>query len=136
MDVNQKNHYGLTPMHFAAIGGHTNILKLLIENGACCDIRSVTGSTPLHAAAANGRHDICELLYRDVPDCSVDVEDEEGAVQPRCVKKYSPTLFAAASSNVICNFIIFSTHYKRHRLMRPFKVDTLNLLHASPYFHL
>ena len=46
-DVNAKNKYGTTPLHFAAGGGHKQITELLIAKGADVNAKSNRGVTPL-----------------------------------------------------------------------------------------
>lgn len=49
-----KNKMLVTPLHSAAAGRHTVIVKLLLNHGADPNAREDSGFTPLHAAAQNG----------------------------------------------------------------------------------
>ncbi len=49
-----QNKMKITPLHSAAAGRHTKLVKLLLEHGADPNARQVGGFTPLHAAAENG----------------------------------------------------------------------------------
>lgn len=60
-EVNEKNIFNWTPLHTAALAGHTDIVALLLANGARGDADD-RGETPMHAAAAKGHKDIVELL--------------------------------------------------------------------------
>ncbi len=72
VDVNLGNKVGETPLHVAAINGHTQIARLLVEHGAdvsarrdYCNWRSgncVPTDTPLHEAAKRGHRQIASLL--------------------------------------------------------------------------
>lgn len=54
-DVNEKDKYGDTPLHYAAGYGRPNVVKLLVENGADPNSRDKEGATPLlHAMYQNG----------------------------------------------------------------------------------
>ncbi len=57
-----RNENEKTPLHFAAQGGHKEIVELLLENGADVNAKNIALETPLHYAAAMGHKDIMELL--------------------------------------------------------------------------
>jgi len=58
-DVNKP---GWTPLHYAATGGHSKIVELLLENHAYIDATSPNGSTPLMLSAKYGTIDVVKLL--------------------------------------------------------------------------
>lgn len=58
-DVNKT---GWTPLHYAATGGHTDVLRLLLDNHAYIDAASPNRSTPLMMAARYGTDDAVKLL--------------------------------------------------------------------------
>lgn len=51
-----------TPLHCAARIGHTNMVKLLLENGASPNLATTAGHTPLHTAAREGHVDTALAL--------------------------------------------------------------------------
>jgi ankyrin repeat protein len=53
-DVNTRDELQLTPLHWAAIYGKTEVAKLLIEKGADVNARDKNQRTPLHDAAMTG----------------------------------------------------------------------------------
>lgn len=62
-DVNARQESGLTPLHFAAIGGFGDMITILLENGrARIDIADKAGMMPLHYAAVGDRANVIELL--------------------------------------------------------------------------
>ena len=64
------------PLHIAAVNGHKQCVKLLIELGSQVDERNTKGWTPLDCAAANGAYDVCrELIDHDAP---IDAMDRSG----------------------------------------------------------
>lgn len=58
-DVNKP---GWTPLHYAATGGHLQIMNLLLEEHAYIDAASPNGSTPLMMAAMYGTPSAVKLL--------------------------------------------------------------------------
>jgi ankyrin repeat protein len=64
-DINARNIRGQTPLHLAAMKGNSDVLQLLLENGAEVDaLASDSGCTSLHYAAGLGHVELCELLVR------------------------------------------------------------------------
>ncbi len=75
-DVNQpsQNGFNVYPIHSAAAGNYTDILRLLIENGAQVNVKQQAGSTPLHAAAQYGNLDMLIILLEHGADVNVRME--------------------------------------------------------------
>lgn len=65
-DVNDRDYAGNTPLHEAALKGHTHIVDLLLSHGAIIDIRSGPGDldTPLIDAASNDHLETVKLLIK------------------------------------------------------------------------
>lgn len=57
-----KYKYGYTPLELAAIYGHADVEKILLEHGADVNRRSQNGNTPLIAAANSGHADVAKVL--------------------------------------------------------------------------
>ncbi|XP_067282389.1 transient receptor potential cation channel, subfamily N, member 1 [Pseudorasbora parva] len=57
---------GLCPLHLAAAGGHTEVVKVLLEAGASVTEEDVEGMTSIHLAAKNGHTHILEVLKGNV----------------------------------------------------------------------
>ena len=49
-DVNQKDKYGRTSMHYAACGGVYEVVQFLMDKGGDCTMKDHDGLTPLHYA--------------------------------------------------------------------------------------
>ncbi|WQF85414.1 Putative fungal domain of STAND protein [Colletotrichum destructivum] len=50
-DVDSRAEDGCTPLHFAAIGGHTSVVEFLCARGCDVNARTAKGSSSLHLAA-------------------------------------------------------------------------------------
>jgi hypothetical protein len=56
-------HSQATPLHQAALGGHEEVVRLLVERGAKADIEDILfGGTPLGWAEHAGRRDVADYL--------------------------------------------------------------------------
>ena len=73
-DVNAENRYGWTPLHYAAIKGHLEVAKLLIEKGAKYDEKYQTnnGVTYLMAFSGCGLIDYCKELISKGADVNAE----------------------------------------------------------------
>ena len=59
---NPKDYHGRTPLHWAAKGGHTKIVEMLMSRGARVHTTNMGDDTPLHLAAAFGNRDIVLMV--------------------------------------------------------------------------
>ena len=57
-----RNQNEKTPLHFAALGGHKEIVEFLIGKGADINAKNIAKETPLHYAAAMGHKEVVDLL--------------------------------------------------------------------------
>lgn len=57
-------HPGMTPLMFAAAGGHAKAVDALLEAHASLELVDANGWTALHHAAFNGRSDMCDKLAK------------------------------------------------------------------------
>ena len=62
VDAIDKNCSQRSPIHFAALRGHSEVVQSLIEAKANVNARDVSGETPLHFSAINGDTEIIRLL--------------------------------------------------------------------------
>lgn len=53
--VNEKNNQYLTPLHLASDRGHTDLMEVLLKNGAKINATDSLGQTALHRASRNGQ---------------------------------------------------------------------------------
>ena len=61
-DINSIDALYWTPLHYAAEGGYTQIIKYLLDVGADPNSQDDEGLTPLHKAAENGHLGAVEML--------------------------------------------------------------------------
>jgi ankyrin repeat protein len=61
-DVNSIGEDGYTPLHYAAEQGHLDVVKVLISNGADCDLRDKNGETAQDKAEGLGINQIVEYF--------------------------------------------------------------------------
>jgi uncharacterized protein len=61
-DVNCRDKDGLTPLIWAAIQGHEEIVRLLLERGGELEAKNHNGDTALMWASVMGHKDVVELL--------------------------------------------------------------------------
>jgi uncharacterized protein len=66
----QINRPGWTPLHYAAAGGHKDLVALLIEKSAYIDAQSPNLTTPLMMAARSRHTHIVQLLIEEGADPS------------------------------------------------------------------
>lgn len=67
-DVNKP---GWAPLHYAATGGHLDVMELLLEHYAFIDAQSPNGTTPLMMAAMYGSTEAVKLLLDAGADTSM-----------------------------------------------------------------
>jgi hypothetical protein len=78
INVNVKDdEFGETPLHWAALNGHIEIARLLLQNGAEVNVKSDGGNTPLHWAASHGNVDTLHLLVENGAD--LEAQDNSGS---------------------------------------------------------
>ena len=79
-DVNARDPWKKTPLHYAAEKGHVPVVELLIESGANVNLKDdatdARGETPLHRAAAKGHVPGVELLIKN--GANVNAKDADG----------------------------------------------------------
>jgi len=94
-----RDSLGLTPLHWAALGGKVDVGEVLIAHGAKIDAGDSSGVTPLHCAAVNGHKAIAELLVAHGADLAA--RDKTGAWPAlRAVKEGHKDLAASLKCNL------------------------------------
>ncbi|KAA0185154.1 Cortactin-binding protein 2 [Fasciolopsis buskii] len=62
VDQNCKDEVGRSPLHYAALNGHFEIIRLLLSNKATVDVADANNVTPLHLAARKDHLRCAQLL--------------------------------------------------------------------------
>lgn len=70
-NVDYKDSFGMTALHYASDHHHIKIVKFLISHGADVNARQWEGRTPLNYATANGDMKISKLLIRSGADVNI-----------------------------------------------------------------
>jgi len=70
VDINVRDTFTQTPLHWAAYAGRVNAVRFLLANGANPNATDKNGFTPLHSAASAGERsldhlNVCKLLLRN-----------------------------------------------------------------------
>jgi ankyrin repeat protein len=71
------NQMANTPLHAAAAGKHTSIVKLLLDNGAKANDRQHGGWAPLHAAAQHGDLESAHALIAAGADVGLRADNQQ-----------------------------------------------------------
>lgn len=64
--ISQKDKSGRTPLHWAAISGHSNVVTLLLEKGADILAETTSKTNALHSAVEANRLDTVKILMTAV----------------------------------------------------------------------
>ncbi|XP_027898184.1 ankyrin repeat domain-containing protein 27 isoform X2 [Xiphophorus couchianus] len=62
LGINSCNADGFTPLHVAALHGHSSLAALLIRHGANVNVRTIQSATPLHLASQNSHVQVVRFL--------------------------------------------------------------------------
>ncbi len=75
----EVNHPGWTPLHYAATGGHRDLVAFLLERHAYVDALSPNATTPLMMAAREGHAGVARMLVEAGADPSLKNDSGLGA---------------------------------------------------------
>ena len=75
-DVESKDKWGNTPLHYAAFNGHFEIVEMLLEHGAQIEFKGNGNATPLNLACQKGHLRVVEHLINK--GANLEAYDDEG----------------------------------------------------------
>uniref|UniRef100_A0A3Q1CUG7 Ankyrin repeat and sterile alpha motif domain containing 1A n=1 Tax=Amphiprion ocellaris TaxID=80972 RepID=A0A3Q1CUG7_AMPOC len=87
-NVNCVDNTGYTPLHHAALNGHSDVVEALLRNEALTNIADNKGCYPLHLAAWKGDEHIVKLLIHQGP--SHPKLNEQSSVDHKEFKRCGP----------------------------------------------
>lgn len=64
LGVNVSNQDGFTPLHIAALHGHSELVSLLLKHGASISAKNAKHAVPLHLACQKGHFQVTEPLHK------------------------------------------------------------------------
>ena len=92
--LKRRDSNGHTPAHWACLGGHTTILRFMIEHKAPIDEPSDNelGQYPMHWACVNGHVSVVDILIK--AGASIDCVDNKGCTPLIVACQYGKTMLA------------------------------------------
>lgn len=77
VDINQKDDFGYTLLHYAISNNHEDTALLLLNNGANCTVQDNNGATPLHYAYEYGMTNVAKAIVEKNPKALI-IKDKYG----------------------------------------------------------
>src|SRR5690349_12015289 len=67
--VNVRNECGNTPLHWASLNGHKDVVQVMVEHGVDRSVKNQFGSTAFAEAFKQEKYSVCDLLVeeKDIP---------------------------------------------------------------------
>ncbi|CAO3610409.1 unnamed protein product [Cunninghamella echinulata] len=75
--VNIQNEQGNTPLHWAALNGHLEVVQALVSAGGDCKIKNIAGKTPIYEAQQRESEKIAEFFLNTMIEEQPEEENDE-----------------------------------------------------------
>ncbi|MBP5530418.1 MAG: ankyrin repeat domain-containing protein, partial [Lentisphaeria bacterium] len=113
INVNLQNHAGETALHYMAkFGSAAEVMKLMIDAGADCNIRDCGGRTPLDAAESNGKQEAAEFLRGVGGKRGSELEPPKPPVQSKKLSELPLEYWFAAGVGLVILLLIVTAAVK------------------------
>jgi ankyrin repeat protein len=76
----RENEYGDTPLHLAALAGHLDVVRVLIDNKADVNAKNKEGYTPLHLASEMDYTEVVDFLRQNGGQDAANVDAQSTTV--------------------------------------------------------
>lgn len=105
--INAQNEAGNTPLHWAALNGHLEAVKVLLENGGDPTITNARGHDAVYEAELNDKREVVEWVLKEggdgleegvTGDRDEDEDKDEHAGEDEDEAEESPDATATSSS--------------------------------------
>ncbi|XP_054911911.1 ankyrin repeat domain-containing protein 27 isoform X2 [Poeciliopsis prolifica] len=131
LGVNSCNADGFTPLHVAALHGHSSLAALLIRHGANVNVRTIQSATPLHLASQNSHVQVVRFLLEC--NAKLNKKDHYGNTPliHACLCGNLETVSILLQSNALVNVANVQGNTALHEAVRGGHQDVVELLLRS-----
>uniref|UniRef100_A0A8C6TXW5 Ankyrin repeat domain 27 (VPS9 domain) n=1 Tax=Neogobius melanostomus TaxID=47308 RepID=A0A8C6TXW5_9GOBI len=131
LGVNSSNVDGFTPLHVAALHGHSALVSLLIRHGANVNARTNQSATPLHLASQNSHIQVVRFLLEC--NAKLNKKDHFGNTPliQACLKGNLETANTLIESNALVNVANSQGNTALHEAVRGSHQGLVELLLRS-----
>uniref|UniRef100_A0A672YDC2 Ankyrin repeat domain 27 (VPS9 domain) n=1 Tax=Sphaeramia orbicularis TaxID=375764 RepID=A0A672YDC2_9TELE len=118
LNVNSSNIDGFTPLHVAALHGHSALVSLLIRHGANVNARTNQSATPLHLASQNSHIQVVRFLLEC--NAKLNKKDQYGNTPliQACLRGNLETATTLLQSNALVNVANHQGNTALHEAVR------------------
>ncbi|XP_067446774.1 ankyrin repeat domain-containing protein 27 [Thunnus thynnus] len=118
LGVNSCNADGFTPLHVAALHGHSALVALLIRHGANVNARTNQNATPLHLASQNSHVQVVRFLLEC--NAKLNKKDHYGNTPliHACLRGNLETATTLLQSNALVNVVNHQGNTALHEAVR------------------